>query len=870
MQLIPTDTQRAFDVLFELPGVSCRVRTCDIEEGTSTIGGARLVVAMTEDFDFEPFLDADALILFTLGGIPVRRYSLRLESGAFVRMDENALLFELHLKPALHFLRYGTNIRKFRDQTAQQVVSTVLGENGVAFRWQTKRPTTNRPYTVQYRETHLDFVLRLLEFEGIYFTFDQDGTMVLDDDSRAAEPIEGVSFFELVEGEGGLAHGAPGITGIERGTIVGTGKATVNDFDWKKPSTSLLASQTGERDQDLEIYDYPTGYRDPSMGATLAKLRVEAFEAEKRFVEGTSTVPMFAAGRKIEISHEEAASFSGTYLLRTIHHHYEQQSQQSQRAAYENLFKAIPAETPFRPPLVTPHPVIQGNHTVRVRGPAGEEIHTDPYGRAKVQFHWDREAKGTDEDSRWIRVLQETSSSMQLARVDWEMTVSYIDGDPDRPVGTSRLINGKMMPTYAQPGFKNRMTIKTETYPGKQGYNEIRLDDSVGTMMMDWHAQKDMMIAVEHDRTERIGNDYKHLVKKGVDRAVEKTQKIEIGRDDVVDLGRASVEAVKLDRSETIGGNENISVKDSATLSVAGNDTENVGAVRMTISGGFGVDIPDPKAIMTKLVASGAEAYAKALKVEFGESPLGEALGSMVTGTSPKDALTGLAKQGGEKAADALLSGKGPAEALGAVTGDLSKVSLTDMAGALKDALPSAESVASELTGGLSDVRSVSDLLDKVVKGSIMRTTGKRYLRLVGGALVELAGKTITNAANKLYLEMVGGMKLTTSATHNIQHSAAKLYSTTVGMMSLRKAKGDVTTASKKSTITVGGATMIKSDEKLELHGKEIEIQALSGFSLKSGGLGIELSATAAKLTGEMKLKAGEAVKVAGGPDKLV
>ncbi len=111
---------------------------------------------------------------------------------------------------------------------------------------------------------------------------------------------------------------------------------------------------------------------------------------------------------------------------------------------------------------------------------------------------------------------------------------------------------------------------------------------------------------------------------------------------------------------------------------------------------------------------------------------------------------------------------------------------------------------------------------------------------------------------------------LTTSATHNIQHSAAKLYSTTVGMMSLRKAKGDVTTASKKSTITVGGATMIKSDEKLELHGKEIEIEALSGFSLKSGGLGIELSATAAKLTGEMKLKAGESVKVAGGPDKLV
>lgn len=824
MEAFPIDTAQAFDLLLVLPGVDCRVRTCDIDEGLSELGGARAIVSMQDDFDFEPILDETATLLFTVGGLPIRTFTLKLESGNFLGLAENALLFELTFKPALHFLRYGKNTRKFRDMTPEDIISKVLTENRVAHRWQTTRACPSRPYCVQYRESHLDFVLRLLESEGIYYTFEQDGTMVLSDDSRAADAVEGKSWFELIEGHGAVAHGAAGIREIRRGTVVGTGKATVNDYDWKKPSLSLLKSSTGARDTQLEVYQYPVGYRDPTVGATLAQLRVESYEAEKRFVEGVGTVPFFTPGRKFEFVHEEAASFSGHYLLRRVTHHYEQQSGQAQASRYDNDFKAIFADTPFRPLLVTPEPIIQGNHTVRVRGPIGEEIHTDRYGRAKVQFHWDREAKETDEDSRWIRVLQETSSSMQLARIDWEMSVSYIDGDPDRPVGMARLINGKMMPTYAQPSFKNRMTIKTETYPGKAGYNEIRLDDSVAAMTMDWHAQKDMNIAVERDRTELVGHDYRHLVKKGVDRAVEKTQTIEIGQDDVVDLGRGSVEGVKLDRSETIGGNESIDVKTSATLSVGGNDTENVGALRMTISGGFGVSIPQPDDIMGKVVASGSEAYAKAFKLEI------------------------------ESQADAALQG-------GAAPPDL--------AGVLKAQLPSPEGILSDATGGLSDVRSVGEAVDKVIKGSIMRSTGKRHLRLIGGALVELAGTTITNAANKVYVELVGGMKLTTSATSTIQRSVAKLYATTVAGVTLKKAKGDISTASKQSSITVGGATLVQSDEKLELHGKDIEIEAATGFSLSAGGLGIEMSPTSAKITGELKLKSGGTVKVAGGPDKL-
>src|SRR5262249_41621282 len=151
----------------------------------------------------------------------------------------------------------------------------------------------------------------------------------------------------------------------------------------------------------------------------------------------------------------------------------------------------IPAEVPFRPARVTPRPSITGCHTAMVRGPAGEEIHTDEHGRFRAQFHWDREAKGTDADSRWIRYLQESQTGVTLARVGWEVTTAYIDGDPDRPIGLARDINGAMPPAYAPVANPNTMTVKTPSSPATGGFNEIKLDDSKGSMLFYMRAERD-------------------------------------------------------------------------------------------------------------------------------------------------------------------------------------------------------------------------------------------------------------------------------------------------------------------------------------------------------------------------------------------
>lgn len=192
-----------------------------------------------------------------------------------------------------------------------------------------------------------------------------------------------------------------------------------------------------------------------------------------------------------------------------------------------------------------------------------------------------------------------------------------------------------------------------------------------------------------------------------------------------------------------------------------------------------------------------------------------------------------------------------------------------DLAGTLKGGLPSAGGLASEATGGLSDVRSVEDLADKLVK-VIMRATSKRHLRLVGGALVELAGKTIVNAANKLYVEAVGGVK---RHGHGDAHDPAQRREALLDDGRWRHPpQGERATSARRRRRAPSRSAARRWSEALRswAHGKDRD-RGVGGVSRsRPEGLGIELSTSGAKITGELKLKAGdqrEGRRRAGQPD---
>jgi len=245
-----------------------------VEEGMSALGGAWVEVAVGTDLDVEGLLEEPATLVILWDGQEKRRFSMQLAKARFLDEESGHLHYELELRPSLWFLGLDKNTRKFRDQPAEPIVGKVLGEGSVAHAFRTTRQSKSQPYCVQYRETNLDFVSRMLEFEGFYYSFDPDGTMIIGDASSASPEVEGGAEFELIDSAGALSHGDFGITSFERGARVGSGKATVNDYNWKTPALPLIASATGAKDTHLEIYDYPVGYRDPATGQVLAKLRV--------------------------------------------------------------------------------------------------------------------------------------------------------------------------------------------------------------------------------------------------------------------------------------------------------------------------------------------------------------------------------------------------------------------------------------------------------------------------------------------------------------------------------------------------------------------------------------------------------------------
>ena len=582
---------RTVDVELHLGiGDAFHVVAARVFEGISKLSHVEVEISSHDAIDFSPVLRGESGLTLSFDGTPARTWAFQLAKGRLAGMEEGAMRYHLEFHPRLWFLRHTKNTRKFRNLNAQQIVSQVLSENNVPFEWRTTRTPPTRKYTVQYRETNLDFVLRLLEFEGVYYTFTSDDVLVLGDRSASAEFVDGSPHYELLDAEGALDRDIVGVHEWRRRASVQSGTATVNDFNWKKPHLKLLTSKSADKDQELDVYDYPVGFRNPADGARLAQHRLESQRVRAKTAHGKGNVASFAPLRKLSFGDGGGPGFGGEHLLLDVEHLYHNAVYKHVLTlpvgrVYENRFVAIPSDVPFRPAWVTPRPVIEGAHTAMVRGPAGAEIHTDKYGRFRAQFHWDRDAKGTDEDSRWVRPLQESATSMVLARVGWEMSINYIDGDPDRPVGIARNINGVMVPTYGQPAQKTVMTIKTPTSPKNGGYNELRLEDMAGSQHFFVRAERDIVQVVKHDKTELIGNNETHFVSHYMNRAIEANQTVAIGENSATSAGNNFRFDVKGNRSLTVGGNELIDVGKTSATSVFGNDTEKVGGVRITIAG---------------------------------------------------------------------------------------------------------------------------------------------------------------------------------------------------------------------------------------------------------------------------------------------
>lgn len=445
-------------------------------------------------------------------------------------------------------------------------------------------------HCIQYRETDLEFFTRVLARYGIgyFFRFEKDKhTLVLFDKAnypKCAEPE--VSFPP----ELGTQVTKDRIISWDRDFAFVSGSYEQIDYDFTKPSISLKvkASKHGRialsDNGKYEYYDSSNDYSERTDGREEVARRLESVEVAYDTVTGESTHKLFTAGSffDLKLHHANPEEAGKQYLLTSVYHNARQPGRtvsSGDDQTYINRFTCIPKEAQFRPPMATGGRTISGPHTAFVVGPNGEEIYTDPHGRVKVQFHWDREGKKDENTCCWVRVSQihagRSFGGIDIPRVGEEVIVSYVEGDIDRPLITGRLYNAESMPPFSLPSEKTRCGIKTKTYKGS-GYNELSMDDTAGKEQIRIHGEHNLDTLIKHDET--------HVIQHNRTKTVD--------NDEIAVVGGSRTAEVAKDESITIGQNQRLTVAQNETIQIGGNLGTTVGKeLQLVISGGQSLSI---------------------------------------------------------------------------------------------------------------------------------------------------------------------------------------------------------------------------------------------------------------------------------------
>jgi type VI secretion system secreted protein VgrG len=391
--------------------------------------------------------------------------------------------------PWLWFLTRSVDCRIYQDLAVPEILHSVFDEHGLThhdFRLNAQYPKL--VFCVQYRESAFAFVSRLMEHVGIFYWFEhhQDRHVMVLSDANNKAPFTQPRQVEL-----SLRPDLGEIQEVEHDYTFHTGNWALNDFDFEVPTKNLRTHEPTRLDigpmKQFETYDYPGSYTARDHGAGLTRLRMEEEEARHHRILGSGSCVGFDAGKRFTLAVDQAMGEEKpeTYLLTELRHSAREPgyfSTSAEPAIYSNRFFAIPAETPFRPERLMPKPIVQGSQTATVVGPAGENIHTDQYGRVRVLFHWDRRGKRDEHASCWIRVSQQAAGShwggLAIPHVGQEVVVSFLEGDPDRPIVTGHVHNGNNMPPLNLPSDKNKTILRDH------GDNKLIMHGEAGAQWM--------------------------------------------------------------------------------------------------------------------------------------------------------------------------------------------------------------------------------------------------------------------------------------------------------------------------------------------------------------------------------------------------
>jgi len=562
------------------------------------------ILPLKDDFDTDEACGSTCELVIRRGGVSVRTLTLvatSVERAASADREKVGVPLAVVLESPLSLLRHRVDIRIFRDLDVPTIVEQVLGGLGVGVERSLSSSYAVRPYTVQWRESDLAVVSRLLEDEGIYYAALASGTVLLGDSPAAPSDAGEIAFVHRAN----LDPSRESITDAGWAGQMTPSRVTMRDFDFKKPkldvtSTAVVVGSASAAGG--EHYEYPAARLDPGGVATKAARAAEAFAAAQHRLAGKSTRLSLAPNDAIAIGSLPPGLEDGKYTIVSVTHRWD-----SAEKEFSLGFEAIPAASPFRPMPATPRPSLVGATVGTVTGPAGEDIYTDEWGRTKMHFRWDRLQPKDDTCSDWIPTLQDnTGHSIGIPRIGWEMMVQHLEGDPDRPVILGRVytpaddFHSKLPENKMFSALRSLTSPRAKAGEGDTGYNSIEFRDLADNEQIRFHAERDQVVLTENDRTEttkerdgrevygnetvKVGKSRTHSVAKTVNAFVSIDQDVVIGNDRKLTAGDKLSEVSTGDRTLTIGATHMRRFDTMDEAKVGANLSEKIGALNLEAS----------------------------------------------------------------------------------------------------------------------------------------------------------------------------------------------------------------------------------------------------------------------------------------------
>lgn len=502
----------------------------------------------------------------------------------------------LEIVPAAWTLTQTIDSRIYQDVSVPDLVERIMRERlgaGGAIRKDLTQTYKAHEYLVQYRESPWAFIRRLCDEEGIFLYFDHEEedereVLVLAD-SHENRPVlrEDADGQIRYEPNQERIRGREVAYAVHRHRRMGPTDAAVRGYDWTNPGLRVHEEQTGRGPwgHQLEVYDHSSAVRhhDYSEGsgsyhshtaARGARFQIERLDLARHSWRVETTVVSARPAHTFELVGTD--EHDHRYLVLAIDARF---TTDDNGGELQTSMDVIPAEMPYRPPLPR-RPMVPGPETATVVGPAGEEIHTDRHGRIKVQFHWDRQGKRDEHSSAWVRVTQGWAGTgwgfMFIPRIGMEVIVSFLGGDPDRPIVTGCVYNGGNTPPYPLPEDKTKSTIKTKSSVGDGGSNELRFEDKAGSEEIYIHAEKNLNEVVKHshstsvkaNQSNSVGGNQSETIGANQTITVKKEQKLTVKKDREKIVEESEHNSVTVDRAHFVGRNENITIGNHQNITI--------------------------------------------------------------------------------------------------------------------------------------------------------------------------------------------------------------------------------------------------------------------------------------------------------------